>query len=350
MRTEIRCRQCQIKLSVKIELQGRTIRCPKCTNPVKVTLAPVVLPQLGNKPGSTPLMAIPVEEEPMWAVPLTGNADFEVLPDEEPVAPVSLPKPKSKPARLPTPAPVEEETDSSERRPSKKKKKKNKYAAKQATSIPVWMWIAGGVGALITTGGLIFGIILLMRVGTPDGQDVPWGEYLLIYCINVPISLVVLIISMFLSSALGGGINFGDAKTAIIGSIFLIAIVNVVNLIPVVGRYLTLIVWLVGFMTIFGLDPWEARFLLFINWLLNYAIGMAVMHFMIAHMNRDNEINDDPDDVPVKRKPAERNRNRNNKRPPKDDPDDDDKMGYYQPEGWHQRMGDWVESHRRVAV
>lgn len=141
MRIDLRCRHCQSKLSVKAELHGKQIGCPKCGNPVRVSLAPVVLPQLGNRPGGSPMMAVPVEEEPVWAEPILDVADFEVLPDEEPVAVPRSVKPK--PARAVTPKLVDEDEEEDTPRPRKKKKKKSN--ANEATSIPVWMWIVGGL-------------------------------------------------------------------------------------------------------------------------------------------------------------------------------------------------------------
>lgn len=353
MRTDIRCRQCQSKLSVKSELMGKTIRCPKCTNPLKVSVAPVILPQLGNKPGASPMMAVPVDEEPMWAEVLPDDAGFDVLPDEEPAPPppAVIARPKSRPVRALTPVAVDETVDEEEEKPRPRKKKKKKLSnSKSATSIPTWMWVLGGLGALVATGGLIFGLVLLMRMATPDGEDINWTEHFIIFCISVPISLVILILSMFISSALGGGINFGEAKLAIIGSIFLIVIVNIVSQVPVVGRYLTLIVWLVGFMTIFGLDPWEARFLLLINWVLNYAISMMVIHLMIAHINREVEVPGDEEDKPIKRKSREKRGGWDIKpRPEVPDPDDDN-LGYHRPNEWHERMQAWIESQRPGKV
>lgn len=318
MRTDLRCRHCQTRLSVKAELQGKQICCPKCRQPVRVTLAPVVLPQLvATAPSSSPQpeRAQPLEDEPL----LAEVVDFDVVPDE---APESAP----------------EETP----RPKKKRKKKKKVEVE--ASYPAWLWGIMIFGALFTTAGLIFGIYLAMRAGTPDCQPVAWKQQLLVFGISVPITLVILILSMFISSALGGGINFGDAKTAIIGSLFLIVIVNVVNLIPIVGRYLTLLVWLIGFMTIFGLDPWEARFLLFINWLLNYALGFAMFHYMANKY----DLGDDDDDEPVRSKPRD-GKKKFDRRREREDPDDLEEMGYYSPGRWHDQVSQWVEAQRRIA-
>lgn len=354
MRVDLRCKVCQAKLAVKSELAGKSVRCPKCANPVRVTVAPVVLPQIGNK-AATPMMAVPVNEEPVWAEVLPeDNPDFEVLPDEAPMesVPVPLP-PKPKPSRPAIPqtaetAVAEQETAEETPRPKKKKKKKNKMAAKAAASVPTWVWILGGIGAAITTGGIILGLVLAMRAATPDGDDIPWREYAIIYMISVPISLVILIASMFISSALGGGINFGDAKTAIIGALFLILIVNAVSMIQLghfqLGRYLALLVWLVGFMTIFGLDPWEARFLLIINGILNYAVGMALFHYMINHV--EHEV-DPEEDRPVRTRKREPEHKRNNQERGFPKSDEDEEQGYFQPEQWHDRIARWVASQDR---
>ncbi|HQR07823.1 MAG TPA: hypothetical protein PLN21_13430 [Gemmatales bacterium] len=338
MRTDLRCKSCQTRLSVKIELQGKFVRCPKCRNPVKVTLAPVVLPQLGMKQAAaTPLMAMPVDDEAMLAKVLPDDlGDFEVLSDEEPAPPP--------PARKATPALVEADDEAPR---SKKKKKKKKSQADESTRIPIWMWVAGGIGAVIAAGGIVFGILLALRTRTPDSMPIDWKGFALEVAILIPINIVILVAGMFISSALGGGINFGDAKTAIIGSFFLVIVVVLVSLIPIVGRYLTLIVWLVGFMTIFGLDPWEARFLFFICWILSYAANMGYAHIQHRMMEKRLErmMEDDEDDKPVKRK------SRDNNKPGKKDPDDDDPddRGYLRPGEWHDRLGDWIAAKQRVV-
>ena len=341
MRTELRCKTCQTKLAVKIELQGKAVRCPKCRNPVKVALAPVVLPQLGNRQAvQTPLMAVPLDDEPMPAEVLPASPrveDYEVLPDDE--EPITL----SRPERYDTPSPVESDGEAQAKPKKKKKKKKKNALLDDSTKIPVWMWIAGGVGAMIATGGVIFGIILALRTHTPDGEPVDWRGFALEFIILVPINVVILIAGMFISSALGGGINFGDAKTAIIGSFFLVVVVVLVSLIPVFGRYLTLIVWLIGFMTIFGLDAWEARFLLLICWLLSFAGNMAYAHIenrmMEKRLEREEREERDDDERRKIRWPREKE--------PNNDPDE---QGYFRPGDWHQRMGNWVEAQRRTCL
>lgn len=327
MRTDIRCRHCQARLSVKAELLGKQIPCPRCKQPVKVALAPVVLASHGSITPPRAAMVVPDDDVPIQAQVLDDDPGFDVVPDDEPATQPAPPARRQSPPPEPSVAP----------RPKKKRKKK--IEAKN-DSYPAWVWALFVLGALITTSGLIFGLYMALRVGTPDGQPVPWKEYLIAFSVSVPITLVILIASMFISSALGGGINFGDAKTAIIGSIFLIVIVNVVALIPIVGRYLTLLVWLVGFMTIFGLDPWEARFLLFINWVLNFFVGYAMYSYVINKIERGGD--DYDDDEPVRVKPRERNNRDKNRH--KEDPDDDpDEMSYYRPDEWHDRIARWVD-------
>ncbi len=322
-----------------------------------MTLSPVVLPPLGNKPGTSPMMAIPlqVEEEPVWAEPLPDDAGFDVVPDDEPVLATPLieanlnsrPTSPSKPiSRTATASHVNPADESMTEDQPKKKKKKKKLPGKSETSLPMWMWIAGGLGALVTTAGLVAGVYLLMRMNTPDGQAIDWGNKLLLFAINIPITLVILIIGMFLSSALGGGINFGEAKTAIIGAIFLIVIVNLVYMIPVAGPYLTLLVWLVGFMTIFGLDPWEARFLFFIVWVMHYFLNMAIVHYMFQRAEREFKMMEEgiEDELPRNRK---RNNGKRNQKQQKEMDPEDDTWGHQQPDQLHDLVREWVA--RRYA-
>lgn len=321
MRTNLQCKHCSTRLAAKIELQGKYVRCPRCRNPVKVALKPVVLQALGTQPAADePIVAIPIEDEAVEAVQLPTIVGPEVIQEVPPDEPDES-APKLKP-----------------------RKKKKKARQVKSEGYPAWVWALFLLGAVVTTTGLVGGLYLALRAATPAGMPIPWKEYVIAFGISMAITLVILILSMFISSALGGGINFGDAKTAIIGSIFLIIIVNLVNLIPVVGRYLTLIVWLVGFMTIFGLDPWEARFLLVINWVLNYAVGFAIFHYIINRLDRDDsmdiiEIEIDPD------KPGLNKSNRKGgQRDQRKDPDGDDDLSYYRPQLWHDQMSAWVKA------
>jgi hypothetical protein len=109
------------------------------------------------------------------------------------------------------------------------------------------------------------------------------------WCMMMVISVGILIASMFISSALAGGIDFGDFFTAIAKSFFLLAPINFLYLLPLEGLgflrwFLVLPIWTFGLMALFGLDLWEARFLISINWLLNlggiFVLFMAVTSFM----------------------------------------------------------------------
>jgi hypothetical protein len=360
MHATVSCGSCSNKLTVQTEHMGKQIRCPRSQKTVRVAVAPVIVGPVAKATPVTPVIVqaangyatgTPVTPVVVRAVAATPRAvsppsrppapaaDFVVIPEE---APDPAPPALSEPPKLSL------------------KKKKKKRKAMQETTVPAWMWIAGGIGALVTIVGIIFGVwmALKMRAG---GGSVNWPLFMVAFGISCFVSLVILIISMFLSSALGGGINFGDAKTAIIGAIFLIVIVNLVALIPYVGRYLTFVVWLVGFMTIYGLDPWEARFLLIINWILNYLFATFILGILLKDRGQleidddgmeDNEVEvqdgfEPPDhngiQMPKRPVPNDKDQPRNGKSPRKvpDRMDEEDDSFGYRGE-LHERMCAWV--------
>jgi hypothetical protein len=117
-----------------------------------------------------------------------------------------------------------------------------------------------------------------------NGHLLELAVYGVAWVVMMVVSLVILIASMFISSAIAGGIDFGDAFTAIPKAFFLVAPINVLYLLPLEGIgfirfFLVLPIWVIGLMMLFGLDLWEARFLIFINWFLNQ--GAFFVLFMI---------------------------------------------------------------------
>jgi hypothetical protein len=299
---------------------------------------PVTPVAVQHVPAARIIPAKPIHAAPAVSV---GVNNFEVLPEDSPNGQYDPPSQ----AKL-------------------KKRKKKLRRAKAETSVPGWIWLAGGLGALVTISGVIIGIWFLLKMNSGGGdQAINWTGVLLHFIIGMPISLVILIISMYASSALGGGIDFGEWKMVVIGGLFLIFIVNLVQLLPG-GYWISFVVWLIGFMAIFGLDPWEARFLLLINWVLNFLIGMFVLHALLSGaVNIDRDIDDPPffkeaqpqipdhlelpngiELPPGAKQPDMPPKNRkNDKAPRKPRPDilDDDDFGFHDVE-LHRRIFTWV--------
>lgn len=103
----------------------------------------------------------------------------------------------------------------------------------------------------------------------------------LIILIMLPISTAILILAMFISSALGGGIEFGDARVVIPKAAALLLVVNLIGLVPC-GLVIAFPVWAFGLMKLFHLDLWETRILLIVNWTLNFLAQMAVIFVVMA--------------------------------------------------------------------
>jgi hypothetical protein len=214
----ITCPSCNGKLKAPENLAGRKVKCPKCSQAIPV-------------PAAAPVAAaIEIEEEP------------EVDRDEGDEAPAKR----------------------------KKKKKKKKKAAKSDTTI---ILVAGGISTIIMLG------VLGLLVWT-------FSENLMYYAVglavSVPFSLGFLILSMVISSSIAGGIDFGDAKTAIFKALILMTVHDVVMFVPFAGPYLlSWLVMIVGLMVLYGLDFWETRFLIFINWVLHVIFFLFVFTMLM---------------------------------------------------------------------
>jgi hypothetical protein len=100
-------------------------------------------------------------------------------------------------------------------------------------------------------------------------------EYVIPFAIFLAISVVILIISMFITSAIGGGVDFGQVHIVLAKAIPLLIVVNLLQLVPF-GIVLSIPIWWIGLMVLFRLDFWEVRTLVAINWGLN-----ALAHFAL---------------------------------------------------------------------
>jgi hypothetical protein len=190
-----------------------------------------------------------VPDEPAQRVRRKAKASDEAEPVEEVVA--------AKPAK----------------RPKRIKRKRPRERSEQTT--PAWLlW-------LISVGGfaLLAGLIALPAIYKGYGALVLL--YSVIIIVMVPISTVILVASMYISSALGGGIDFGEARTTIPKAAGLLLVVNSISLLPF-GRFLAAPIWWGGLMALFRLDWWETRMLVFVNWALNFGAQMAVFAVLTA--------------------------------------------------------------------
>jgi hypothetical protein len=235
----INCKECGSQLKLPDVFAGRRGRCPRCASVFDIA------PAAGAEPAPRRAAA------PRTAVTERAPSRAAAVDDRQPEA--------------------EEGTEEAPRRKKKKRKKQQ-----QPSGVPTWVWwlIAGSGAALCM---LTFFIVILL------GMKTEALAYVLMIVILLPISTVILIISMFISSAVAGGIDFGDARVAIPKAAALLLIVNSIGLFcGFAGSILTFPVWLFGLMSLFRLDLWEARVLVAINWGLNFLARMAVTSVILS--------------------------------------------------------------------
>jgi hypothetical protein len=119
----------------------------------------------------------------------------------------------------------------------------------------------------------------------------------------MPVGLVIFVASMFIGSAIAGGIDWGDALTAIPKAIYLLIPINFIYVVfpGMVAFLFALPFWIAGLILLFGLDVWEAKFIIVINWLLGKGAGMLIFLIVIAmlhgaQMDKEKDSSNDPGD------------------------------------------------------
>jgi hypothetical protein len=158
----------------------------------------------------------------------------------------------------------EEEEPAPRPRPRRFKRRKRPRPKSTTPRSYRWVgWVVVSVIYLLAAGGLTIHMII-------SGHTFELVVHAIEWAILMPVTLVIFFVSMFISSAIAGGIDFGDVKTAIPKALFLLAPVNFINVLLFgwAGFFLTLPVMVIGFIILFGLDLWEARFVVLINWIL----------------------------------------------------------------------------------
>jgi hypothetical protein len=249
MPLHVTCEACGSRLKAPDEAAGRKVKCPKCGGSMLV-------------PGS----AVPPAPSPTRA------------PEREAVTERPTARKKSE-AEVPPPTEPDEHEDeeapAGERRPRRKKKRRRHKKRPEETS-PAWVpWV--------TAGGIAFVILVAMGVIS----FVAWRQplfvvYAVVFGVMLVVSTVILVISMFISSAIVGGMEFGEAHIVIPKAMGLLFVVNLIYLIPCMGPFLALPVWLIGCMLVFRLELWEARVLVAVNWVLGWIATWAVVALVIS--------------------------------------------------------------------
>jgi hypothetical protein len=291
----VACRSCGKMLKAPDRLAGKKAKCSQCGAVVQVKTVPV-------RPNAVPrTVASPAPSKPK---PSSGVESQRVKPTRR----IAVPPPEPEPplaelwedpepvveAELAEPEKPEEATPPAAGAPqrprTKKRKKKRRPAEASGAGVPRWVWWAGATVILVL--GTAIGVVLAIQAG--HGEVVALCGIEL--AIMVPISTVILIVSMILSSLLAGGIDFGEVHIVIPKAIFLLLVINLVMLVPF-GAFLVFPIWLVGLLMLFSLDLWECRFLIAINWILNLivkALLLGLMLHALTHVHPGKDTDEEP--------------------------------------------------------
>lgn len=202
---------------------------------------------------------------------------------------------------LPPPTVViaEEIPDAELAPPRRRKKKRRRYHDEdQPAGKPAWFWLLMVGSGLVTLIGMGIGLYFILT--SEKGFDIALFGLEMAIC--VPISVVIFIASIFISNALGIGIDLGAAHTAIIKAAVLLLTVNIVDRVPLPysSLWLTLPTWIIGLMLLFQMDMWEARFIVVINWCIMFVIKLFLLGIFIAAIRGGGikETNTDFDEFP----------------------------------------------------
>jgi hypothetical protein len=294
MPTVTTCKSCGKKLRIPDGMSATKARCPGCgavISLVKTAITaepPTSLPEEDESPRSQPDRKRRISDEsddderPRSKLDRKRHIQDEPEEDEKPRSKLDRKRRVQDEPDDDEPRPrkrrVQDEPDDDEPRPRKKKRKRRKKRT-SGSEVPLWVW------------GALAGIVLLF-VGLTSFVLVYNGHGPLVLglaigmAIMLPVSIVILVISMFISSALVGGIDFGEAHVVVPKAGALLLVVNFIQLIPCIGPFLAIPVWYLGLMGLFELDFMEARVLVAVNWGLNTlfkylalaAILSAIMH------------------------------------------------------------------------
>jgi hypothetical protein len=270
------CPSCNAKLAVPTDKARPKGICPRCQSVLRVVLpasrdeeTQLHVPKQEEAPGKKKRFA--GAEKPDES-PLPIAYDFDAVEvDEEPepelVEPIEEPLPP----------------------PTRNKKKKKRSAATPNPGNTTWLWWTIGAGALALVGLITAGIL----IATGHGDDVLF--YVISMIFLVPCSMIILVVSMLIASAIVGGIDFGPVLEAIPKAFLLLVVINSISLIPHVGMILAFPVWLIGLIVLFRLDFFEAAMLVFVNGSLNTIIKVFLLAMVLSMFMKQGHLPGDMD-------------------------------------------------------
>jgi hypothetical protein len=247
----VQCPSCHSKLSLGDQFHGRRVKCPRCQQVMEIP--DVVAPQ-----GSL----------------ASGHASS---PSARRESPPPIRRPVAQPVEA---APIEDDYEDRGRRRKKRRRRRRFHHSEDSGGKPAWVW-------LVLAGGLCIAFLMFAgSVWLAIALDIVVDLVVIAISLAfmVPISAIVLFISMLVSSAVAGGIDFGPLKWAIPKAAVMLILVNLCYMIPLpyIPCFLALGVWIMGWMGLFGLDLWEARLVIVMNWIIMTIIKLFVVGILVS--------------------------------------------------------------------
>jgi hypothetical protein len=162
----------------------------------------------------------------------------------------------------------------------RKKRRKHRRRERESGGKPAWVYLVFAAGMFIGL-GMIAGLFYLAHALELEFDLIVIAIKL---AFMLPISCVILILSMVISSSISGGIDFGPAHWAILKAGGMLIFINLCYMIPIpyVGSALALPIWIMGLMFLFGLDFWECRLIILINWCLDTIVAIFLLSLLAA--------------------------------------------------------------------
>jgi hypothetical protein len=198
-----------------------------------------------------------------------------------------------------------DEEDEEEARPRPRRFKRRRRRRRERSSSgsgQAWLWARWIVAAIVYI--VIGSGIAIHMVATGHVEELILDA--ISWAVMMPISLVLFFLSMFIGSAIAGGIDFGDIRTAIPKAFFLLAPINAFYALFqwYIGFFAAAPFWIFGLMLLFELDIWESWFMVVINWFLNVGANVLTVLIVIAmlhgaEMEREKADSNPLDDDPV---------------------------------------------------
>jgi hypothetical protein len=281
-------------LRVPDNLAGRKVKCPKCARVADVPTSDTDAVSPVGQPQPQPVMQSSAEREEVRVrarrpapVPEPEAEDAEEVEDSpRPVRSKSREAISARPLRQTPPPDADDEEDEEEAREVprprrlKRRKRKGPHRRSSPSSYGFIWWLAAGGIYLAVGAGVSFYKVVKGEVFELMMDGIGWA-------ILMPVSVFLLIGSMFAASAIAGGIDFGDVRTAIPKAFFLLAPINFIGIVfPwYVSLFFTPPFWIIGLIVLYGLDLWETFFLMTINWFLSLGAKVLVVLIVIAMLH-----------------------------------------------------------------